>query len=139
MTADIVEVVDADPSWPTRYEVEAEAIRRALGAGGSTIQIEHIGSTAVAGLAAKPIVDLLLIPSAGDWPRDTIRAALSALDYVFWEDNPNPDHLFFVKGMPPFGAGRSHHVHVRPLADALPILAFRDRLRERPDLAREYE
>lgn len=46
---------------------------------------------------------------------------------------------FFVKGMPPFGDRRTHHVHVRPRADALPILTFRDQLRSHPEFARAYE
>jgi hypothetical protein len=38
--------------------------------------------------------------------------ALRNLDYVYWADNPKKDRMFFVKGMPPFGSKRSHHVHV---------------------------
>lgn len=139
MDGDIIEVIAADPVWPARYAEEAAAIRRALGPDGPTLQYEHIGSTAVPGLAAKPIIDLLLIPADGEWPAARLRATLAQLDYVHWEDNPDPRHLFFVKGMPPFGERRTHHVHVRPRADAAPILTFRDRLRARPELAQAYE
>lgn len=139
MSSDIVAVEPADPKWPVLYLKEAEAIRASLGPAGLRLRFEHVGSTAVPGLAAKPIIDLLLIPTDGTWPRETIRATLTTLDYVFWEENPDPHHLFFVKGMPPFGARRTHHVHVRPPVSAAPILAFRDRLRARPDVAHAYE
>ena len=49
------------------------------------------------------------------------------------------DQMFFVKGMPPFGSRRTHHVHVRLPDDAARELAFRDLLRAHPALAREYE
>jgi GrpB-like predicted nucleotidyltransferase (UPF0157 family) len=137
--ADVVALAPADPTWPARFAAEADAIRAALGAAAAGVTVEHVGSTAVAGLAAKPVIDLLLIPPDGVWPRDAFVAALPALGYAFWADDPDPEHLFFVKGMPPYGTGRTHHVHVRPRARAAPVLAFRDHLRARPDAARAYE
>lgn len=139
MTVDLVELVAADPAWPARYATEIESIRRALGPSGPLLRFEHIGSTAVPGLAAKPIIDVLLIPAEGEWPETILRTTLSALGYVWWDGNPNPRHLFFVKGMPPFGDRRTHHVHVRPRMDAIPLLTFRDQLRARPELAGAYE
>jgi GrpB-like predicted nucleotidyltransferase (UPF0157 family) len=56
-----VKVVDYDPSWPDRFEALAERVRQALGA--QALRIEHIGSTAVPGLAAKPIIDILVVVS----------------------------------------------------------------------------
>jgi GrpB-like predicted nucleotidyltransferase (UPF0157 family) len=47
--------------------------------------------------------------------------------------------MFFVKGMPPFGSRRTHHVHVRTPADALAEVTFRDALRVDTRLAQEYE
>jgi GrpB-like predicted nucleotidyltransferase (UPF0157 family) len=54
---------------------------------------------------------------------------LARLGYVHWGDNPRQDRMFFVKGMPPFGIRRSHHLHVRVPADGLAELRFRDHLR----------
>jgi len=139
MSSDIVAVEPADPKWPALYLKEAEAIRASLGPAGPRLWFEHVRSTAVPGLAAKPIIDLLLIPTDGTWPGEILRATLATLDYVFWDGNPDPHHLFFVKGMPPFGTRRTHHVHVRSPESAAPILAFRDRLRARPDVAHAYE
>lgn len=53
-----IQIVDYDPRWPELYRREADRIRAALG--GRVLQIEHTGSTAVPGLAAKPTIDLLL-------------------------------------------------------------------------------
>jgi len=53
-----IAVVDYDPAWPTQFGAESEVIRRALGE--VAVNIHHIGSTAVPGLAAKPVIDILL-------------------------------------------------------------------------------
>jgi GrpB-like predicted nucleotidyltransferase (UPF0157 family) len=137
--ADAVALAPPDPSWPAGFAAEARAIRAALGPAGDALHVAHVGSTAVPGLAAKPVLDLLVVPPDGAWPAALLVDALAGLGYVHWADNPDPAHLFFVKGMPPFGAGRTHHVHVRPWAHACPVLAFRDALRADAALAREYE
>lgn len=133
---DRIEIVPADPHWPAAFALEAARIRAVLAHRGD-LALEHIGSTAVPGLAAKPVIDLLLIePETRRWPH--LVEPLQGLGYVLWADNPRRDRLFFVKGMPPFGARRTHHLHVRTPADAQRELAFRDRLRARPDDAARY-
>src|SRR5471032_110049 len=111
--SDAMEIVDYDPRWPARFATEAPLVCAALGE--QVIAIEHFGSTAVPGLAAKPIIDILVavrsLAAMGH-----AEAALAPLGYVFWRDNPKKDRLFFVKGMPPHGTGRSHHVHVAELS-----------------------
>jgi GrpB-like predicted nucleotidyltransferase (UPF0157 family) len=70
----------------------------------------------------------------------TFVEALRNLDYVYWADNPKKDRMFFVKGMPPFGSKRSHHVHVTELhGEMWQRLAFRDYLRAHPEEAEIYE
>lgn len=120
---DRIEVLPADPAWPQHFAAEAEAIRTALALPG--LGIEHVGSTAVPGLDAKPIIDILLLPPPGHDPQRLV-APLEGLGYQFWRENPNTQRMFFVKGMPPFGHGRTHHVHVMPLAQADRYLLFRD-------------
>ncbi|MEP7102161.1 MAG: GrpB family protein [Burkholderiales bacterium] len=133
---DRIEIVTSDPRWPAAFEIEAARIRAALRAHGEPA-IEHIGSTAVPGLDAKPVIDILLIEAdMARWPR--FIAPLQALGYVFWADNPRRDRLFFVKGMPPAGSGRTHHVHVRTPADAQRECAFRDWLRAHAGDAARY-
>ncbi len=133
---DRIEIVPADPHWPAAFAIEAAHIRAALAPHGEPA-IEHIGSTAVPGLAAKPVIDILLIePDGTRWPRFV--EPLRNLGYVLWADNPRRDRLFFVKGMPPYGAQRTHHAHVRTPADARRELAFRDWLRAHADDAARY-
>ena len=78
-----VEIVPPDPSWPALFAEEAEVLRRAL-APWLAGPIEHIGSTAVAGLAAKPVIDIMAGVHTLDesrpaiamhWPRCSMRSA----------------------------------------------------------------
>ena len=133
--ADAVELRDYDREWPMRYEAVARRIRSALCS--VDVTLEHFGSTAIPGLAAKPIIDIMLIASdTSIWP--ALIQPIEELGYAFWADNPRRDRMFFVKGMPPFGAGRTHHVHVRTAGDARSALVFRDYLRRHPDEAARY-
>jgi GrpB-like predicted nucleotidyltransferase (UPF0157 family) len=136
--ADGIVLVPYSDAWPGGFIDEAAAIRAVLPAVAASWCMEHVGSTAVVGLTAKPILDLLLIAPKGSWPRTELVEAFASLGYVFWAANPAPDHLLFIKGLPPGGRGRTHHVHVRPMPTARPILAFRDALRASASLARAY-
>ena len=132
---DRVELVDYDPRWPALFKAEARRIRAALSSI-LTFTLEHFGSTAIPGLAAKPIIDVMLISTdQAHWTR--LIEPIHGLGYVFWAENPRQDRMFFVKGMPPFGERRTHHIHVRTPSDAETALLFRDHLRRHPeDLAR---
>lgn len=133
---DRIELAAYDPGWPAAYEAEARAIRSAL-AGLPDFELAHFGSTAIPGLAAKPIIDIMLISAdRSGWP--AFIEPVEGLGYVFWADNPRRDHLFFVKGMPPFGAGRTHHLHVRTPEDARVALLFCECLRQHPEEAERY-
>ncbi|MEE9101063.1 GrpB family protein [Pseudomonas nitroreducens] len=132
---DRIEVVAADRRWAQRFAEEAEAIRRALQL--PNLTIEHIGSTAVSGLDAKPIIDMLLLPAPG-FDRSCLIEPLERLGYQYWRENPRPERMFFVKGMPPFGNGRTHHIHLMEPNEAQRRLLFRDWLRAQPDDARMY-
>ena len=78
-------------------------------------------------------------PAQYEAEASAIRAALAGpADYVFWADNPRRDRLFFVKGMPPFGTRRTHHVHVRTPEDARTALLFCEHLRRHPEEAARY-
>ena len=125
---DPIEVVDSDPSWPDQFVAESSAVEKVLHP--IKPRIEHFGSTAIPNLPAKPIIDILVIISdVSVWPR--LVKPLASLDYIYWAENPRKDRMFFVKGMPPFGSRRTHHVHVRTPND-LSELVFRDWLREHP-------
>jgi GrpB-like predicted nucleotidyltransferase (UPF0157 family) len=111
--ADEIELVAYDPAWPARFAAEADVLRATLGPEAIT-DIAHFGSTAVPGLAAKPIIDILLMTPDFAAARAAFPDKLAPLGYVFWRDDPNPERLYFVKGLPPFGAKRTHHLHVIP-------------------------
>lgn len=134
---DEIEIVDYDPRWPALFAAEATSLRQALDPG-LVIDIEHVGSTAVPGLAAKPIIDILIVIRSIATAQGAI-APLAALGYVFWADNPRKDRMFFVKGMPPYGERPTHHVHImEPGDDMRTHLSFRDYLRAHPDEAQHY-
>lgn len=136
-TADRIELVDPDPSWHEQYKQEAAALRSVLPRLDG-LRLEHFGSTSVPNVRAKPIIDILLIhPTPEVWPQ--FIKPICSLGYVYWAETPRKDQMFFVRGMPPFGLRRSHHVHVRTPQDAERELAFRELLRTDPVLAREYE
>jgi len=130
--AEPVVLVEYDSAWPRLYEKESERIRAAIG--DAVVAIEHIGSTAVPGLAAKPVIDVLVGLQALHLTREQIEA-MASLGYEYLGEYGISGRLFFRKGRP-----RSHHVHAVLHASHLwdRHLAFRDYLRARPDEAKDY-
>lgn len=134
-TDDAIEIVEPDSSWPDQFVTESRAIEEVLHP--PKPRIEHFGSTAIPKLPAKPIIDIfIIIEDVSVWPQ--LVDPLSSLGYIYWAENPRTDRMFFVKGMPPFGRHRSHHVHVRTPADTKAELDFRDWLRGHPTDAARY-
>ena len=134
-----VEIVSYDPRWPLLFDEEAKRLRAVLDPS-LIVGIEHFGSTAISGLSAKPIIDILIAVRSLAAAQITFVEALRNLEYVYWSENPKKDRMFFVKGMPPFGSKRSHHVHVTELHGQMwQRLAFRDYLRAHPEEAEIYE
>jgi GrpB-like predicted nucleotidyltransferase (UPF0157 family) len=136
---DEIKIVDYDPAWPGMFEEEAARLRLAL-APDLILGLEHFGSTAIPGLAAKPIIDMLLAVRSLAEARDSFRDPLERLGYLYWAENPKRDRLFFVKGLPPHAPHRTHHLHVTQLDGELwRRLAFRDHLRTHREDAQRYE
>jgi GrpB-like predicted nucleotidyltransferase (UPF0157 family) len=137
---DDVEIVPYDPAWATLFATEAEKLRAVLDPG-QIVGIEHFGSTAVPGLAAKPIIDILIAVKSLTRAKSTMVEPIIALGYAYWAENPKTDRMFFVKGMPPYGERRTHHVHIAEPGGEMwrRRLAFRDHLRADPAEARRYE
>ena len=135
---DEVELVDYNPRWPLSFDEEATRLRAVLDPS-FIVGLEHFGSTAIAGLPAKPIIDILIAVRSLAAARASFVEPLRNLDYVYWAENPKQDRMFFVRGMPPFGARRSHHVHVtEPDGEMWRRLAFRDYLRAHRAEAETY-
>ena len=136
---DEIEIVDYDAGWPALFEWERALLTRGLPVD-SWLAIEHAGSTAITGLAAKPIIDIYLAVPSISLARATLVEPIEALGYVYWAENPATDRMLFVKGMPPYGPRRTHHIHVaEPASEAWQrALLFRDHLRRHPDAAGRY-
>ena len=101
-------VDDYDPDWPSWFEEEATILREALGP--LAEQIEHVGSTSVPGLAAKPVIDIQVSVASLN-PREPVVTPLSAIGYQHSIDPIEPQHEFFSRGYHDDGY-RKVHVHV---------------------------
>ncbi|MCA1676385.1 MAG: GrpB family protein [Actinobacteria bacterium] len=127
-------VVLYDPRWPARFAELGRRLRNALGE--VAVRIDHIGSTAVVGLAAKPVIDIQ-ISVAGLEPVDPFREPLERLGFVYRADNTERTKRYFRE---PPGEPRTH-IHVRRVgsfSEQFPLL-FRDYLRAHPDECAAYE
>ena len=118
-----VRIADSDPEWPRRFQREAETIRSALGE--RALRIEHVGSTAVPGLPAKPIIDIILVV-ADSADEDSYVQALEAAGYRLRIREPEwHEHRMFK------GPQEDVHLHVysRGCPEIDRVVLFRDRLR----------
>lgn len=123
-----------DPAWPARFEQERLALEAAIGdwaVGG----IHHIGSTAVPGLHAKPIIDVLVGVEGLVISRACFEP-LAELDYLYAPYRTEEMHWFCK----PHPSRRTHHLHLVPEHSArfCDELVFRDLLRSNPEAAKEY-
>jgi GrpB-like predicted nucleotidyltransferase (UPF0157 family) len=125
-----VVIADYDPAWTARFVVERERIRTAIGA--TALQVEHIGSTSVPGLAAKPVVDILVVVEEVD-DDTSFCPALEAAGYRLRVREPG--HRMFRT------PERDVHVHVWQADDdeVAKYLLFRDWLRASPEDRTTYE
>jgi len=127
-------IVAYDPSWPDEFARESARVLRAFGA--LAVAAEHIGSTAIPGLSAKPIVDIMIgVTSLADARPRTDAMAVLGYTYVPAFEAQIPERLFFQRGDP-----RTHHVHVVETQSAFWTrqIVFRDYLTKHPEVAHEY-
>lgn len=129
-------VVKHNPDWVRQYQEEAARIIAAIA--DICLEIEHIGSTAVPGLSAKPILDMMVGVQSLDMVSSEHKAQLLELGYEYVHKPEFPDRLFFRRGK--WRAG-THHLHIYKLNSSSwrNQLLFRDYLRNHPDKASEYE
>lgn len=136
-----VAIVPYDPRWPGMFEQERAHLLSCL-PGDLVRRIEHFGSTAVPGLCAKPIVDVLVEVTSLEETRLRIAPVLEAQGYDYfwrpmWDDNVPPFYAWFIKR--DARGSRTHHIHmVEAHFEHWDRLLFRDYLIEHAEVAREY-
>ncbi len=136
-----VVLVPYDPRWADMFEQERLHLLSCLPAD-LVERVEHFGSTAVPGLVAKPIVDILVEVTSLDETRRRIAPILEAQGYDYfwrasWGDDALPFYAWFIKRDQ--DGERTHHIHaVESHFEHWDSLLFRDYLVEHPDVAREY-
>lgn len=137
MTVEPVHIVAYDPSWPTLYAEERKRILKAVGQ--RVEEVEHVGSTAVPGLDAKPVIDLVV-------GLENMANALSlveplrSLGYSYWAEGAKPHHHLFVRFVDLAMSARTHNLHLVEAGGQYweERLLFRDYLRKHLETAKEY-
>jgi len=128
-------VVPYDPRWPALFEETAAELRATLGS--AILAVDHVGSTAVPGLSAKPILDVLVSVADFEAARQ-LAAPLTRLGYEFRPNEEIPDRHYFRR--PIGGEVQTHHLSLAEPGSRhhKVTLAFRDALRRDPELSAAY-
>lgn len=128
-----VEVVPFRDEWTTMFAEEAEKLKRVFGE--QCLRIYHIGSTAIPGMSAKPIIDIMVEVHDIDYV-DSYNNAMAAIGYQAMGENGIPKRRFFQKG----GDERTHHVHVFPAGSEhiARHIAFKEYMIAHPEKAKAY-
>jgi GrpB-like predicted nucleotidyltransferase (UPF0157 family) len=136
-----VTIVPYDPQWPGLFQQEKEHLLSCFP--DLVRRVEHFGSTAVPGLAAKPVVDLLVEVTGLEVTKREIVPVLESQGYdYFWRptsgDDTPPFYAWLIKRNPGSGT-RTHHIHMveKDFVEHWDCLLFRDYLIDRPDVAVE--
>ncbi|HGH3372324.1 TPA: GrpB family protein [Kluyvera cryocrescens] len=129
----IIEVVDYDTQWLSLFAEESALLQVALEK--KIAKIHHVGSTSIPGMAAKPVIDILLEvvdPEA----LDNLNIAMESAGYMARGEYGIPNRRYFSKG----GEQRSHQVHAFVIGDQhiIKLLAFRDYLIKNKEIAQQY-
>ncbi|HVM98586.1 MAG TPA: GrpB family protein [Caulobacteraceae bacterium] len=121
-----------DPTWPAQYEGEAAKIRAALGE--AALVLEHVGSTSIPGIPAKPIIDILLAVSDSS-DENAYVPALTAQGYRLHLREPDWEQHRVMKGETPWV---NLHVFTVGSREIERMVAFRDRCRTHPEELKLY-
>ena len=130
----LIEIVPHDPGWPAKFEAERRVLQSIL-APWLNGPIEHVGSTAIPGMPAKPVIDIMAAVSTLEASQAAI-SELAKADYIYFPYRPEIMHWLCK----PSAAFRTHHLHLVPFGSKRwrECLAFRDTLLCNRDLATEY-
>lgn len=134
LTRGLVRLEEHHAGWARVFAEEAARLADALG--DLAVRIQHVGSTAIPGLIAKPILDIVVALPSLD-AADAAERLLGAIGYEVIPEDPVPDRLFLVKGTPD---ARQIHLSLCDLASACwrSHVLFRDELRAHPEQAAAY-
>jgi GrpB-like predicted nucleotidyltransferase (UPF0157 family) len=134
MTKPIVHLNEYDPEWENKFDYEKKQIIGAVG--DEFAAVEHIGSTSIKGLKAKPIIDIMV--GVDDLNRtSTLIAPLSNIEFEYVPKPELTDRRFFRKGL--WGRGTCHlHICEFESTEWIEKLLFRDYLRKHPKAAEQY-
>jgi GrpB-like predicted nucleotidyltransferase (UPF0157 family) len=132
----VVNISLLSPAWIKRY-AKKQKLERAVGVQ-NIVRINHIGSTTMSNLIAKPTIDILL-EIKDDTDTKELISKLKSIGFIYSEQPKNPaPHMMFMKGYTPQGfKGQAFHLHVRYSGD-WDELYFRDYLLIHPEIAQEY-
>ena len=130
---DPIIVVPYDPTWPQLFAQVGQQLRTALNL--RAVRIDHIGSTAIPQLAAKPVIDIQISVAVFE-PVTAYRSAIEAVGFIWREDNPDLTKRYFREAP---GMCRTH-IHVRRAGSWSEqfALLFRDYMRTHPHDAAQY-
>jgi len=135
MTEHVI-VVPYDSEWPRRFAKERSVLAALFG--GTEAAIEHVGSTAVPGLGAKPVIDVMIgVPTLIEIERRRQAIEAAGYEYVQRQELHFPERRYFHK---PQLSPRAFHLHcvVKGSAFWIRLLTFRDYLRAHPESAEAY-
>jgi len=131
-----IEVVDPDPEWASRFFAESERIATILGT--ALVRIEHIGSTAIPGIKAKPIVDLMPLVVSID-SVDALESEFETAGYNWYHEYGLPGRRYVNRDDVAAGKRIANvHIYQTDNPEVARHLAFRDYLRANPNLAAQY-
>jgi GrpB-like predicted nucleotidyltransferase (UPF0157 family) len=136
---DAIELSSYNEEWPEIANKEIQKLYSILPKQ-HIIDIQHVGSTAIRNMTAKPVIDIQIAVDSLNAIKQTAIYHLEQEGYSYWAENPDPERLFFVKGMPPFAEKRTSHVHiVEPSSKHWhDKILFRDYLRLHPEEVLKY-
>ena len=130
-----IELHAYDPGWPAAFAREKARIVPLFPV--PPLLVEHMGSTAIPGLDAKPVIDIIVLAERLEQARAAI-PPLEATGYSFWAENPDKTKFFLAKGLPP-APRRTYHLHIYGDADEVRRhLVFRDHLRASAEARAAY-
>lgn len=134
-----VELVAYDPTWPALFAQEKARLLAAIGAD-TLVRIEHFGSSAIAGIQAKPYIDLLVAIAPEQLFSDDLIQQFEALDYAYFKVPERANIAAYMSFQRGSERTQIYHLHVCPLSNVMwEQLAFRDYLNTHPIRARQYE